>query len=148
MPAGTQAQFFFEEPYPRKPLLHGSIGVRLVALVVRDPASVVASDVPVGQYSERIFAGKQQASCYLVIFLGAKVSLVPMVSQPVDVLCTGSADVTMDSRADGAETTVLFPHFKTLFSLVAFFPDDLRSTQQNRCVRPTHVLDSDVHSHL
>lgn len=89
--------------------------------MVRDPASEAATDLPVGQHPERIIAGKQQVSCCLVIFLGAKVSLVPMVSQPVDVLCTGPADVTMDWRADGAETTGLFLHFKTLFSLVAFF---------------------------
>lgn len=52
----------------------GSFGVAAGCLLSGSRPGVTEAtiDVPVGQYPERIIAGKQQASCYVVIFLGCQ----------------------------------------------------------------------------
>lgn len=64
-------------------------------------------------------ATSQLLSCHL---LECQSIVSRIFSQPVDVLRKGSADVTTDRRAYGAETAVLFPHLETaLFSLRRLF---------------------------
>ena len=114
--------------------------------MVRAPASQRSSDDLGGPCPGQIISRKQPANCYFVSFLDVRVSFFRCSPQPVEVLCTVPADVTMDQLLTrGLELKPpSFFHFlsrrkRPPFLLVAFFPGYLQLTQQNRFIPLTHA---------